>query len=202
MNSCVRPKLRLVVLAAGFSTRLGHPKALARVRGVSLIRSTVRLLAPLAESRVIVVIAPRALRTQAELRGQWARWVENPQRATGMSSSVRRGLAAARHSAAVMLLPVDLAHLKRRDLERLIARWSGTRRRVIATRFGVHGGAPLIVPRWLYSRAICVRGDRGLKALVGGLPPANLTLMNLPGAVPDIDTPQELERARRRAPPR
>jgi len=128
--------------------------------------------------------------------------VENSQRASGLSSSVRRGLTAARHSAAVMLLPVDLAHLKRRDLERLIARWGGARRRVIATRYGAHGGAPLIVPRWLYSRAQLIRGDRGLKELIGSLPPEHLALVNLPGAMCDIDTPEDLRRARRRAPPR
>ena len=144
---------------------------------MSLLAGTIRLLAPLSASKIVVVIPRRAVRVRAELPGRRAFWVENSQRASGLSSSVRRGLAAARHSAAVMLLPVDLAHLKRRDLERLIARWSGARRRVIATRFGAHGGAPLIVPRWLYSRAPPIRGDRGLKELIGGLPPEQRVLV-------------------------
>ena len=101
-----------------------------------------------------------------------------------------------------MLLPVDLAHLRRRDLERLIARWSGARRRVIATTLRRPRRRPLIVPRWLYSRALRIRGDRGLQELIGALPPDQLVLVNLPGATRDIDTPQELERARRRAPAR
>ena len=70
MNSCVRPKLRIVVLAAGFSTRLGQSKPLARVRGVSLLGGTIRLLAPLSASRIVVVIPPRAVRVRAELRGR------------------------------------------------------------------------------------------------------------------------------------
>jgi molybdenum cofactor cytidylyltransferase len=202
MNGAPPPALRFVVLAAGFSARLGHPKSLARVRGVTLIRRTLRLLAPLAASKIMVVIPPRAARTRAEVPGRRILWVENSQRASGLSSSVRRGLTAARHSAAVMLLPVDLAQLKRRDLERLIARWGGARRRVIATRHGAHGGAPLLVPRWLYSRAQLIRGDRGLKELIGSLPPEHLALVTLPGATSDIDTPEDLRRARRRAPPR
>ena len=204
MNGASRPTLRFVILAAGFSTRLGQPKPLARVRGVSLIRSTVRLLAPLAAAKIMVVIPPRAVRIRVEVPGRRILWVENSQRASGLSSSVRRGLAAARRSAAVMLLPVDLAHLKRRDLERLIARWDGARRRVIATRYGAHGGAPLIVPRWLYSRAQRIRGDRGLRELIAACRPNTCALVNLPGATHDIDTPQDLRRARRRriAPPR
>ena len=108
-----------------------------------------------------------------------------------------------------MLLPVDLPHLKRVDLERMIARWSGARRRVIARSLatGTHGGqpkdhskggSPLILPRWLYVRALGIAGDRGLKELVGELFSGDVALLNLPSASLDVDTPRELERARRR----
>lgn len=108
-----------------------------------------------------------------------------------------------------MLLPVDLAHLKRVDLERMITRWSGARRRVIARRLAtgtqggqpkdhLKGGTPLILPRWLYSRALGIGGDRGLKELVGELSSGDVALLSLPSAGLDIDTPRELERARRR----
>lgn len=205
MNSNTRPKLRIVVLAAGLSTRLGQPKPLARIRGMSLLRNTMRLLAPLAASRVIVVIPPRAARARAELRRLRVTFVENSQRAKGLSTSVRRGLAAARFSAAVLLLPVDLAVLKRRDLARLTARWSGARRRVIARRLGYGGtplgGTPLIVPRWLYGRALGIAGDSGLKELIGHLSRSDVELLDLPSAAWDVDTAQDLARARRRTRP-
>jgi molybdenum cofactor cytidylyltransferase len=193
-----RPPLRIVVLAAGFSRRLGQPKALARVRGLSLIRKTVRLLSPLTASTIVVVIPPRATRIRVELRDHRVTFVTNPRRASGLSSSVRRGLTASRSSAAVLLLPVDLAHLKRRDLERMIARWRGARRRVIARRVGKHGGTPLILPRRLYARAHGIRGDTGLRELIGQLPPEDLALLTLPTASWDVDTPRDLAQARRR----
>ena len=190
--------LRIVVLAAGFSARLGRPKTLARVRGTSLIRRTVRLLAPLTAERIIVVIPPRAMRTRAELRGQRVDLVANPHRAGGLSTSVRRGLAAGGRSAALLMLPVDLVHLQRRDLERMIARWSGARRRVIARRVAEYGGTPVILPRWLWARARGIAGDRGLKQLLSELSAAHVTLVPVPSAVRDVDTVQELARARRR----
>src|ERR1035438_3383184 len=52
------PTLRIIVLAAGFSTRLGRPKALARVHGVTLLRKTLGLLAPFATSSKIIVVIP------------------------------------------------------------------------------------------------------------------------------------------------
>ena len=198
MNSRARPTLRIVVLAAGFSARLGRPKALARVHGSSLIRRTVRLLAPLATERIIVVIPPRPVRARAELRGQRVDLVANPHRAGGLSTSVRRGLAAGRRSAALLILPVDLVHLQRRDLERMIARWSGARRRVIARRVAEHGGTPVILPRWLWARALGITGDRGLKQLLSELSSAHVTLLAVPSAARDVDTTQDLACARRR----
>ncbi len=198
MNSRARPTLRIVVLAAGFSARLGRPKALARVRGSSLIRRTVRLLAPLAADRIIVVIPPRAVRVRVELHGLRVDLVANPHRAGGLSTSVRRGLTAGRRSAALLMLPVDLAHLQRRDLARMIARWSGARRRVIARRVAEHGGTPVILPRWLWPRALGVAGDRGLKQLLSELSPVHVTLLPVPSAAWDVDTTQDLARARRR----
>ena len=188
----------MVVLAAGSSTRLGSPKTLARVRGTSLIRNTVRLLDPLGNLPIIVVIPARAARVRAELRGLPVHLVENPQCAQGLSTSVRRGLAAANCGAAVLLVPVDLPRLQRRDLERLLSRWRGSRRRLVATRFDRHGGAPLIVPRWLRTQALAISGDRGLRDLVSRLPSEHLTLLELAAAATDVDTPQDLERARRR----
>ncbi len=198
MNSRARPTLRIVVLAAGFSARLGRPKALARVCGSSLIRRTVRLLAPLTAERIIVVIPPRAARARAELRGQRVDLVANAHRAGGLSTSVRRGLVAGRRSAAVLMLPVDLVHLQRRDLERMIARWSGARRRVVARRVAEHGGTPVILPHWLWPRAVGIAGDRGLKQLLSELAPVHVSLLPVPSAARDVDTAQDLARARRR----
>jgi molybdenum cofactor cytidylyltransferase len=179
---------------------MGRPKALARVRGVSLIESTVRLLAPLAASKIIVVTPPRALSIRIELRHHRIVFVENPRRTMGLSTSVRCGLRRARYGPAVLLLPLDLARLRRRDLVRLIARWSAARRRLVARRVGDHGGTPVILPRWLCSRALAISGDMGLREFLSHLPRKDLALVDLPSADFDVDTPRDLELARRRGP--
>ena len=74
---------------------------------------------------------------------------------------------------------------------------------MIARRIGRQGGAaragvPLILPRWLYSRALDVTGDIGLRDLIGGLPAPQRVLLDLPSAALDVDTPQDLRAARRR----
>jgi molybdenum cofactor cytidylyltransferase len=191
-------RLQIVVLAAGFSSRLGLPKALARVHGVSLLRRTLNAAATLCASRIVVVIPRNAARYRLEARGLQVHWAVNPRRAQGLSTSVRRGIAGARQSRAILLMPADLAELKGRDLSRLVRRWQGAPRRLVARRIEQSGATPLILPRWLYSRALTIEGDVGLREMIGQLPAGRRVLVDLPSAAADIDTLEDLNEARRR----
>jgi molybdenum cofactor cytidylyltransferase len=190
-------RLQIIVLAAGFSSRLGRPKALARVHGVSLLRRTLELAATLGCAKIIAVVASHSARYRAQARGIDVTFVTNSRRNQGLSSSVRRGIAVARYAPAVLLLPVDLGHLKSRELARLIRRWRAAPRGVIARRIGRIGVAPLILPRRLYPRAQRITGDVGLRDLIAQLPAAGRVLVDMPSAASDIDTPQDLKAARR-----
>jgi len=195
-------KLQIIVLAAGFSSRLGRPKPLARVHGVSLLRRTLKVASTFGADRIIVVTPRNAGRHRTEARGVNVRWAVNAQRTQGLSSSVRRGIAAARYASAILLLPADLVHLTTRDLFKLVQRWHAAPRRLIARRINLSGAIPVIVPRWLYVRASAVAGDVGLREFIGQLPAASRVLVDLPSAGWDVDTPQDLRDARRRFRPR
>jgi molybdenum cofactor cytidylyltransferase len=202
-RSLSAPRLQAIILAAGFSSRLGSPKALARVGTSSLLRRTIALASGLTPAKILVVVPRRTARYRIEARGFNVVFAANPRRTDGLSSSVRLGLRGARSSAAALLLPVDLATLRQRDILRLISHWRARRRCVIARCIGSagdmpRGGVPLILPRWLYSRAQAVTGDIGLRGLVNGLPPSQRVLLSIPSASLDVDTPQDLRAARRR----
>jgi molybdenum cofactor cytidylyltransferase len=190
--------LNIVVLAAGFSARLGQPKALARIHGVSLLRRTVTLAAALHAARIIVVVPPAAARYRVQARHRNVTLVRNPRRSHGLSSSVRCGLEHAWYCPAVLLLPVDLADLKLHDLRRLVRRWQAAPGRTYAARMGTRGGAPLILPKRLFPRAVRVAGDTGLRGLLAELPPAQREFIELPSARFDVDTATDLAAARRR----
>jgi molybdenum cofactor cytidylyltransferase len=198
MKPTTMPAPRTLVLAAGFSTRLGMPKALARVRGSSLLRRTVAVLTRVTRSQVIVVAPPRHNRYRIELHGLDATFLTNSQRHRGLSSSVRLGIKHARFSSALLLIPVDLAQLDHRDVARIMARWRGARRHVVARRIGTTGGIPLILPKRLFARALTIHGDAGLRELVNQLPAGEVLLLGLPSATQDVDTVADLQRARRR----
>jgi CTP:molybdopterin cytidylyltransferase MocA len=59
----------------------------------------------------------------------------------------------------------------------------------------------VILPRRLYSRASSLAGDVGLRELIGQLPAYSRALVDMPSAARDVDTPRDLQRARRRLRP-
>ncbi len=197
MNPIYSRKLQIIVLAAGLSSRLGRPKPLVRVHGISLLRRTLNVASLLGAQRIIVVVPRNAARYRIEARGIKVRWVVNSRRTQGLSSSVRRGIAEARYSSAVLLMPTDLIRLRSRELLQLFRHWQSAPRRLIARRIDLAGATPLIMPRWLYRRASTLVGDVGLRDLVGQLPADSRLLVNVPSAAWDIDTPLDLTNARR-----
>jgi nicotine blue oxidoreductase len=122
-----------VLLAAGASTRMGSPKALARSRGQSFLVRGVRALWSACDV-VVVVLGAHGDRVQREASDEFSslvergllapdltgspgkrsgelevRFVPNPRWKEGMYSSVRAGLASALKTRpkGVLLLPVD-----------------------------------------------------------------------------------------------
>ncbi|RSM73633.1 molybdopterin-guanine dinucleotide biosynthesis protein A [Actinoplanes sp. ATCC 53533] len=97
-----------LVLAAGAGRRYGMPKALVAHRGDLLVRRAAGALREAGVTEPVVVVGAEAARVRAiapELT-----FVENPDWATGMASSLRAGLAAlaAGPAGAAVVLLVDM----------------------------------------------------------------------------------------------
>lgn len=196
MNQSTVPGLQVLILAAGYSRRLGQDKTLARIHGVGLLRRTVAVAASLGGPPPLVVVAPRRTRLVAELSGLPARRVASSNRDAGLAASLQAGLRMARWSRATLILAADLPQLQGTDLARLLRRWRARPRRIAARRIGARGGMPLVLPASLYGLALALRGDAGLRTLLAGLAPGDCTLVSLDSAESDIDTPLDLARAR------
>lgn len=202
MKASAVPGLRIVILAAGFSRRLGRPKALTRIHGIGLLRRTASVLRPLSGKSLIVVTPPRTPRLRQELAGLGVQLVANPDRSGGQSTSLRVGINAARWSAATLVVAADLAALERADVVRLVQRWRALPRRLAARRIGANGGTPVILPKRHYRGVQRISGDVGLRTLLAEVPADERVLVGMRSAAQDIDTPSDLQRARRRFPRR
>lgn len=110
----VYPQVLGVVLAAGASTRMGHPKALIEVESVPLVTAHIQRLEALVGEVRVVDGAVDLSRWVGQRRRTNARWAS-----TGMWESLAIGLAG--WPGPVIVTPVDAPPAPSADLVRLLA---------------------------------------------------------------------------------
>jgi CTP:molybdopterin cytidylyltransferase MocA len=181
------------LLAAGGSRRLGVPKQLVRYRTRPLLLHAVaaaRGALPHAPLIVVVGAEPRRLALVLQRARCGARIVANSDWKRGMATSLQAGLAAIPRSAqAALVLLVDKPRVDAAALQRLVAAWRRHPTVPAAAQYAGKPGVPAVVPRRHWRALRALRGDEGARALLRDGP---VTLVEMPEAALDVDTPADL----------
>jgi molybdenum cofactor cytidylyltransferase len=186
-------KLAGLLLAAGGATRFGSPKVLAPFHGKPLVRRGVQLLMPRCPAGVHVVVGASADGVRAALAAESVSIVENPDWASGLSTSLVRGVAALPAAAdAVLILLCDQPAITADDLDALITAWQVEPELIAAAGFRDQLGPPVIMPRSVWPQLAALRGDQGARSLLEWH--AEHTAVPMPHAAFDVDTPDDLAR--------
>jgi molybdenum cofactor cytidylyltransferase len=194
----VPAKVHAVVLAAGRSSRMGGPnKLMAHFSGKPLIRQTVERVLASTVSGVEVVTGHQAARIREALEGLDIGIVHNPDFTSGLSASLKAGVAALPEDAAGALIMLgDMPGVLVADLDRLIAAFQKSHGQAIvrATHDGKRGN-PVLLPRALFGAVAQLEGDAGARHLVeaGLMPVVDVEIGE--GAAVDVDTRDALESA-------
>jgi len=192
--ACRSPALACVLLAAGGSRRLGRPKQMLRRQGRPLLLHAVDAArAALPAAPLVVVLGAHRVRLRLALRraAPDARIAANPLWAEGLASSLRAALKLVPpRTSAILVLLVDQPRVDADALRRLVNAWRRRPGVPAAARYDNHAGVPAVLPR-AYWRAIrALRGDSGARAVLRNT--RTLTLVNMPDAALDIDTPEDV----------
>ena len=200
------PKIAALLLAAGRSTRMGGPnKLLAEVDGRPMVaRVAQRLLAARARP-IVAVLGNDADAVDAALGKLPVERVRNPDFALGLSTSLKRGLAALPPEVdGVIVCLGDMPLVSGRHLDRLAAAFNPLEGRaiIVPTRRGKRGN-PVLWARQFFPAMAELAGDVGAKHLIGGH--ADLVAeveMEDDGIFVDIDTQEALDALREKTPAR
>ena len=190
------PRIAILILAAGQSSRMGGPnKLLAPIDGVPMVaRVATRLLASRARP-VVAVIGKDAEAVEAALGKLPVERVRNPDFAQGLSSSLKRGIAALPdYVEGVVVCLGDMPLVTGRHIERLIAAFNPLEGRaiIVPTRHGKRGN-PVLWARRFFPEIAGLAGDVGARHLIGEH--AELVAeveMEDEAVLVDIDTPDAL----------
>ena len=189
--------LACVLLAAGGSRRFGKSKQLARYRARPLLVHALEAArGALPRAPLIVVVGAASLRVSLAVRRTrcGAHIVPNPDWNLGMATSLREGLAAVPRSArAALVLLVDQPRVGTAALQRLIVAWRQRPGVPAAAGYAGSTGVPAVLPRRRWRALRALRGDEGARAL---LRDGRVTIVEMPEAALDVDTPADLLAAR------
>jgi molybdenum cofactor cytidylyltransferase len=193
--AAARPRIAAIVLAAGQSRRMGRNKLLIEIDGAAMVERAVDAALASAAGPVIVVTGHEAPSIRTRLAGRDVVLVDNPDYAQGLSTSLRRGIAALPETAdGLVVCLADMPGIDARLIDRLIAAFNPVEgREIIApTRHGKRGNPVLWGNRFLPELA-GVSGDSGAKHLLGSYPEYLVEIeAEDDGVLTDLDTPEAL----------
>ncbi len=193
-----------IILAAGESRRMGHPKALLRYRGATFLESLLEASAAAGLEPLIVVLGPdgNKILESVDLRG--AIEVRNLRPETGQLGSIRQGIhAIVNHPVdATVIWPVDQPHVSVRTVELLVEEFRTSGAPIVIPTHEGRRGHPALFGRATFQELLSAPLEVGARAVVRAnaegvreVPVADSAVLE------DIDTPKAYEDLLRRSGP-
>ena len=178
-----------VVLAAGFSRRLGRPKQTVAIGGETLIERSVRVAQAAGLDPILVVVNAQAAFSE-RIRAEGCAVVLNGEAAEGLASSIRAGvhaLQAVPGLQGAVLMTCDQIGTTPSHLRGLY----GEPNRITGSRYGGKNGVPAYFPYASFPELLALRGDTGARDLLRTAHAIEAQELAL-----DLDTEEDVLRAR------
>ncbi len=186
--------VRSIILAAGSSTRMGRPKALLEIGGLTFLGHILRNHQAVGLP-VSVILGEHQVEIQAAVDLSETAVLINPHPELGPLSSLKIGLRSSEENEAVLVHPVDHALVRVDSLRTLLDSHHASPDRIIVPRFGTRRGHPVLFPRLFFDELLAAPLDQGARYVVWRHPETVL-IVNVPdeGVIQNIDTPEDYAR--------
>ncbi|HEX2644515.1 MAG TPA: nucleotidyltransferase family protein [Thermoanaerobaculia bacterium] len=191
-----------VLPAAGLSRRMGRPKLLLPFRGRPVVAGVVEALRRAGVGPIVLVTSAERTDIQEWARAAGLLLAVNPAPERGMLSSIQTGVAAlgggddlARRREVLLVAPADLPGLQAATVTELLRRQAESAAPLAVPVAGGRRGHPLAIAPGLIPEIATLDLDVGLRQLLDRHAAEVLEVeVEDPGAVDDVDTPQDYER--------
>lgn len=181
--------LAAIILAAGQGTRFGSQKLLAPLQEKPLVRITVENVLAADVDEVVVVLGRDAESIRTALGDLPVRFVENPNYADGMSTSVKVGISAlSTETHAALIALGDQPGVTSNVVDRLIEALRISHKPIVVPVYAGQRGNPVLFQSGLFPEFATIRGDQGARDLIVSNP-SRVESVDFPFAPPgDVDT--------------
>lgn len=195
------PVLAALILAAGYSSRMGQFKPLLPLGGTTVIASAIHTFRNAGINRVVVVTGHEATQLQPLLKDMGMTSVHNPDYASGMYASVQAGIKSLPVDIdACFLLPADIALVRPATVKTIALHYALHQTPVVYPAFQGKCGHPPLIASSLFAEILAASGKGGLCALLQRHETdASKVEVFDEGILLDMDTPEDYARLTKRA---
>lgn len=192
-----RLEIAALILAAGFSSRMGEFKPLLEINGISLLESAIALFRNAGIEKIVTVIGCKADSLIPVLGAVSSSYVVNEHYRDGMFSSIRKGAAELQGKCdAFFLLPVDIPCVRAATVRQLLKKYNANPSTLVCYPvFDSTRGHPPLVASRLIDDLLSYTGEGGMR---GFLRSYEDHAVNVPVADPfvrfDVDTSEDFRR--------
>lgn len=184
-----------VILAAGYSSRIGGFKPLMELGGQSLIERCAGLFRRAGIDDIVLITGHRHQEVEAEAARLDLSCLHNPDYDSGMYSSVCTAAAHLTGIDGFFMLPVDIPLIRPATITALSAAFTG--RAVVYPCFAGLRGHPPLIPAHLIPAILAHDGRGGLKFLLAQQEQQDIAVWDN-GILMDADTPEDFAALSRR----
>ena len=182
-----------LILAAGASKRLGHPKQLLRLNGETLLHRAARLATEAGCSPVVVVLGYEAEMLTPDLEGLNVQRVINQNWQQGMGSSLAGGIAAIEDAQDALLMVCDQVRLTRADLTHLLDLHRRSAASLTVSSYAGRLGVPAVFSRSYFPSLAALSGDRGARDIIERNR-SRAAIYDFPDGAEDVDNAADWQR--------
>ena len=184
------PRVGILILAAGGSSRLGEPKQLLKFRGETLIRRAVDAALASNCRPVVVVLGANAELIEREIRGE-VKIIHNSRWCEGMGTSIALGIAAMEVESDAAILTLCDQPLITPEILNFFAAKAGSD--LVVAEYNGTIGVPALFGKEFFPELRALNGKEGAKKI---LIKNEVRIVRLPcaQAAIDIDTAEDFQR--------
>lgn len=153
-----------IILASGFSTRMGKNKLLMKINNEEIIRRVIKEVKKSNISNIILVAREKTILDMGKLEN--IKVVENKEAHLGQSSSIRLGINSSKIEEDFMFFCGDQPFIDFKSINKLIEVSKKSNESIIVPRMNERTGSPVIFPKIYKKELNLLTGDIGGREII------------------------------------
>ncbi|UII19482.1 nucleotidyltransferase family protein [Fulvivirga ligni] len=181
------PKIGIIILAAGSSSRMGKPKQLLPLGKGSMLSHVVQESLKSHAAEVICVLGANSTLIQSEINSSAVRVLINDSWQHGLGTSIACAVEHCEHLDALLITLGDQPLVDTEYLNDMIREFRSNNDKIIATSYDGRPGVPALFPKAYFKDLQQLTGDQGAKTILKQNAP-DIIILEANDKTFDVDT--------------